>query len=97
MKKWPHEYTAAMFDAFAAMDRAAMFRVASAHKDKARCQLRELPVVMTNRAYRIVDRWFRRVAYRAPNDLGKFIHGATHEEPKKYPPTVIHLGGPSHD
>ncbi len=35
---------------------------------------------MTNRAYRIVDRWFRFKAYH--NHMGKFFGGSTFEEPR---------------
>lgn len=74
----------AMQRALADMDRIAMTITCRAHKDKARALLNERPVVMTNRGYRIVDRWFRRVAFLAPRDLGKFIHGGCHEEPKRF-------------
>jgi hypothetical protein len=79
-------YTAAMLRAFEQTDRAAIFVVATAHKNKARNILREQPVIATPYAAHIYDRWLRRYARHHP--MGKFIHGATFEEPKRRGPII---------
>ena len=71
-----------MKEIFSAMDRAAAFYFASRDREKARALLNEKPVIMTSRGYRIVDRWFRRKAYRDP--MGKFYYGSTYEEPRSH-------------